>query len=249
MELEWNTPDGGYSRREELIFRDCDASGQVRLGTILSLLASTAGHDFDAAGLDYHKLYELRQVFLLSRIALRVHRRPVAGDVLTVSTWENGSKGVFVRRNYQLTDQFGAQCVSAKSDWIIVDPEDRRIVRPSAFTGKLLHETDREFDAPECRKIVLPKEGLTEFGTHTVVYSDLDFNGHVYSGNYGNILWDALPRELQTREVRDFSINYSHEATQGDVMRILGNLEGSTLTAGAECGDGVCFTCQCVFAE
>lgn len=52
-----------YSRREELIFRDCDARGRVRLGTLLSLLASTAGHDFDARGLDFRRLTSCGRCF------------------------------------------------------------------------------------------------------------------------------------------------------------------------------------------
>lgn len=236
-----------YSRQEELIFRDCDASGRLRVGTLLSLLASTAGHDFDARGLNCRKLYEIRQVFLLSRIGLRIHRRPAVEDVLTVTTWENGTRAAHVQRNYELVDQNNVLCVSAKSDWIIVDPESRKILRPLSFTGKALTVCPKEIDAPDTRKIVLPKEGLSALGSHTVEYSDLDFNGHVYSGNYGDILWNALPRGLQNAPLRELQINYSREATLGETMYLYGVRDGNVLTAGARCGEEHCFTCQCLF--
>jgi len=240
------TPNS-YSRQEELIFRDCDAAGRLRPGTLLSLLASTAGHDYEARGLGYRRLYEIRQVFLLSRVSLRIHRCPLSGEVVTVTTWENGFRLSHVRRNYELTDESGALCVSAKSDWVIVDPEGRKLIRPADFTGKELTVCPKEIDAPECRKVVLPS-GMTELGAHVVVYSDLDYNGHVYSGNYGDILWDVLPAELQNAALREMQLNYSREATLGDTMRLAGVREGNVLTAGALVDGEHCFSCRCVFA-
>jgi acyl-ACP thioesterase len=236
-----------YSRREELIFRDCDARGRVRLGTLLSLLASTAGHDFDARGLDFRRLYQLRQVFLLSRLTLHIARRPMTGEILTAATWENGFRGVHVRRDYEFTDSRGKCCAAARSEWIIIDPADRKIVRPEEFTGKKLTTGAREIDCPACRRVVLPRSGLAELGVRTVRYSDLDYNGHVYSGNYGDIFWDALPPELQNAEPEDFTINYNREATLGDRIRLTGGFADGVFLAGGACADAPCFTCACTF--
>lgn len=245
--LKQTMTENSFSRQEELVFRDCDARGRLRLGAMISLLAAEAGHDYDARGLDYRRLRDLRQVFLLSRISLRIHRHPLAGDILTIATWENGAKGAHVRRNYELTDQDGALCVSAKSDWIIVDPVSRKIVRPYEFTGKPLMLCPRVIDCPDCKKVVLPKEGLLELGIRRIVYSDLDFNGHVHCGVYGNILWDALPEDLQGADLREFTINYSKEARIGEELRLTGfRKEDGFLVEGA-CGDACCFTCACVF--
>jgi acyl-ACP thioesterase len=239
--------ENSFSRQEELIFHDCDARGRARLGTLLSLLAASAGHDYDARGLDYRKLYEIRQVFLLSRASLRIHRHPVTGDILTITTWENGTKGAHVRRNYEMADSNGALCVSAKSEWIIVDPESRRILRPDTFTGKALTLCPKEIDCSECRKVLLPREGLLDLGSRKIVYSDLDFNGHIYCGNYGDILWDALPADFQDARLREFAINYSREATLGEELRLKGFRDGSTFLAEGLCGGERCFTCACGF--
>lgn len=238
-----------FFRQEELTFRDCDARGRARPGTLLSLLAITAGHDFDARDLNYLRLYELRQVFLLSRIALCIHRHPIAGEVLTITTWENGAKAAHVRRGYEMEDTAGRSCVSARSEWIIVDPDSRRILRPAQFTAERIHCCTRQIDCPECRKILLPEDGLTELGEHTVAYSDLDYNGHVFSGRYGDILWDALPPELQEAELGELQINYSREATLGEKLRIAAVRQGDTLLAGGACGGEHCFTCACTFRQ
>lgn len=245
---QWLT-DNSYARQVELGFADCDREKNVRPASLLSLVAATAGYDYNARGLPYEKLYGLGQVFLLSRIALRIFRRPVNRDVLTVTTWEDGVHRAHMRRVYEMADERGALCVSAKSEWILLDPAERKILRPDHFTAKPVTTCPKEIDCPDCRRIALPKERTEELGTRTVRWSDLDGNGHVYSGNYGDIVWDALPPELQGAPLRELYMNYSKEAVLGETLALRGFRE-----AGAYCMEGIvgreqCFACKCVFGE
>lgn len=244
---QWLT-ENSYSRQEKLVFGLCDARQEVRLGTLLGLAAAVAGQDYEARGLSRERLYALRQVFLLSRIALRIHRRPKSGEMLTVTTWENGAKGAHVQRNYEMTDDAGGLCVSGKSEWIIVDPENRRILRPGTFTARTITVCPKEIDCPECRKIILPKEGLTELGERRVCYSDLDGNGHLHSGQYGNLIWDYLPEDLQYAPLQTFFLNYSKEAPAGEKLRLRGFRDGGDYLMEGAAEGGLCFTCQCEFA-
>lgn len=80
--------ENGYFRQEELVFADCDRNKRARVATLLSKVGAYAGYDYDARGLTHEKLYAMREVFLLSRIALRIHHCPMARDVLDITTWE-----------------------------------------------------------------------------------------------------------------------------------------------------------------
>ena len=236
-----------YSRQEEVNFWDCDKNKRARMATLLSKVALFGGYDYDARGLTHEVLREMRAVFLLSRAALKIHACPRYRDVLTTSTWENGAKGAQLQRVFEMVDQTGQLCVSAKSDWILVDPVTRRIVRPNSFTAKPLGKCPKEIDCPEPRKIVAPNEGLEELGTRRIVWSDLDGNGHLFSGNYGDIIWDALPANLQERTPREFYINYSREATFGEELCLEGvQTEDGYMIEGLG-PNGTCFTALCVF--
>ena len=79
------------------------------------------------------------------------------------------------------------------------------------------------------------------------MWSDLDGNGHVYSGNYGDIVWDALPADLQDRAPREFFINYSKEATLGEELRLLGVREQDAYYMEGVGPQGTCFTALCRF--
>ena len=105
----------------------------------------------------------------------------------------------------------------------------------------------KAIDAPETRKILLPHEGLEELGTRRVMWSDLDGNGHVYSGNYGDFVWDYLPADLQEQLPKEFFINYSKEATLGQELRMVGIRQENEYLMEGLGPEGVCFSAQCVF--
>ena len=239
--------ENSYTRQEELVFWDCDREKRMRVAAILSKMAAFAGYDYDARGLSHEMLYDRREVFLLSRIAVRIHDCPHARDVLTITTWENGAKAAHMQRVFEMADQTGRLCISAKSDWILVDPITRKILRPSSFTAKPLTTCDRAIDCPEPKKIVLPHEGLEDLGVRRVRWSDLDGNGHLFSGNYGDIVWDALPTDLQTQVPREFYINYRKEATLDEALALKGFREGETYRVEGLGPEGTCFTALCVF--
>ena len=84
-------------------------------------------------------------------------------------------------------------------------------------------------------------------GTRLVRWSDLDGNGHVYSGNYGDIVWDVLPADLQGAPLRELYINYSREALLGETLTLQGFREGNSYTVEGRLEEGHCFSCRCEF--
>ena len=236
-----------YSRQEELTFWDCDRNKKVRMATLLSKMAAFGGYHYDALGFTHEVLGAAGFAFLLSRVAVHIHHCPDFRDVLTVNTWENGAKGVHTQRVFQMVNQKGELCVSAKSDWILADPNSHKLLRPSSFHLRPYGTCLVEIDCPDPKKILLPKEGLEELGSRRIVWSDLDGNGHLFSGNYGDIVWDALPADLQDRMPREFYINYSREAALGDELQLVGTREENTYRMEGLGPHGACFTALCVF--
>ncbi len=239
--------ENGYFRQEELVFWDCGPDQRARVAALLSRLGAFAGYDYDARGLTHDVLWASREVFLLSRAALHIHDCPRAGEVLDITTWEAGPSGAHMGRNYEMKDRQGRLRVSARTDWILVDPETRKILRPSSFTAKPLLASDRPLDCPETRKILFSREGREDLGIRKVRWSDLDGNGHLFSGNYGDVVWDALPEDLQAQAPREFYINYSREAVLGDELRLEGFRDGANYFVEGLGPRGSCFTALCVF--
>jgi len=246
-DFEQSLTEERYSRQEELTFWDCDCNKQMRMATILSKMAAFGGYHYDALGFTHEVLGAAGFAFLLSRVAVHIHHRPNFRDILTIDTWENGAKGVHTQRVFRMLDEAGRLCISGKTDWILADPNTHKLLRPTAFNLRPFGTCPVEIDCPEPRKIVLPKEGLEDLGTRQVRWSDLDGNGHLFSGNYGDIIWDVLPEDLREKSVREFYINYSKEVRLGDELRLEGcRTEGGYLMEGHG-PQSLCFSALCVF--
>ena len=79
------------------------------------------------------------------------------------------------------------------------------------------------------------------------ILARINGNGHLYSGRYGDIIWDYLPTDLQDKELKEFYINYSKEATLGQELRIRGVREENTYRMEGVGPEHSCFTALCVY--
>lgn len=238
----------GFARQEELSFSQCDCHQRARLATVLKQCAAMGGHHCDAKGLTYEVLRTQGRAFLLSRMSLTIHTMPVSGQLLTIHTWEDGTKGPYFQRVFEWVDETDTLLVSAKSDWVMVESESHKICRPDRHTTEFRSHCPKDIQAPACQKLIVPQVGLSLWGAHKVVWSDLDGNGHVHSGNYGDILWDALPSDLQGQPLDTFQINFNKEAKLGDTITLSGvAMDAQTYKIQGETHQGSCFTAQCTF--
>ena len=242
-----NDPSAGILQRELYIpFRDCDCLSRASLYAWLSWMAELAGEQYEERGLGRDRLISQNQVFLLSRISLRVLRHPVNYETLTAATWEKGIDTVFFRRNFSFTGRDGAVCAEGSSLWLLCDPVRHRILRPSAL-GSPVMDVDRQISCPFPEKIGAP-ENAEILGKRPVVFSDLDANAHVYCANYGRIFMDWLPEAYQNKPYRDFTLNYIREAKLGETLLLSGSQQPDRYTMAAAHEDGsLCFTAEMTF--
>ena len=201
----------------KLTFYDCDYKKRIKISTILKMTAELAGKDYTDKGLGHEFLWKHGYVFLLSRISLHIASYPTEPQSLDCGTWECGKKGaMFLRGNNVRVD--GCTCIDGESGWIVVNPETRKILRPSAFPWPMPQIMDREIKALPIEKITT--ESAEPVGEYTVQISDLDANGHVYNANYSDIAVNFLPVEVFNRDVENFRINFINEAKLGDRIKI-----------------------------
>ena len=84
--------ENGYFRQEELCFADCDRYQRARVSGLLNKAAAYAGYDYNARGLTHDVLFEMGEVFLLSRLAMRIHQSPWRGRCWTSPPTKTGSR-------------------------------------------------------------------------------------------------------------------------------------------------------------
>ena len=232
----------------EIRFCDCDRHKRARVQTLLKIMADIAGVAYAARGYSHAWLWEHRSVFLLTRASVRVRRMPAADETIVVETWEVGIKGAQYYRDFTFFDQKGNRIVEGQTAWVVVDPVSRVIQKPSAFPGHFEPIPDKVADTlPPAR--LKPEGEFLPQGERTIVYSDIDGNGHTYNAVYGGIACDFLPAELMERRLTDFRINFKQEALLGETLAIRTSLQPNRAAVIGLLGETISFECEFLFAE
>ena len=238
----WNV----YTSDVEFGMHDADQNMRVKMSAITKHMAEIAGVDYTKRGYSHAFLWEKEMVFLLSRGSIKVHSPLLYEKEYTFTTWEHGMKGPQFFRNFEVHDRnSGEKMLSSTTSWLLVNPNTRKILRPSEFFGEHRILEEKETDVTPTTKIAIPKQ--MEFaGERIVRYSDMDANGHMNNSNYSDIAFDFLPKEITDQQVKEFAINYNQEAKYGEKIDVYYNMIENEAVVNGTVNGRSCFAVRLV---
>ena len=242
--MEKNLSRRVFTQHSELPFPDADYKNRIKLSSLFRIFSDIAGDDYIDRGLDYDFLQQNDYVFLMSRLALKIHSYPKSKQKLTVSTWECMQKGAMFIRANEMTDEDGNVLVEGEAGWICVSIKEHKIYRPSDFRWLCEQVTDRPTNIHIGR---IPHCDGELSGEYTPKFTDIDMNGHVYNGIYGDIIQNSLSKEEFERGFSEVRINYLNEMTLGEKVSVFKNTDGDNVIIRGKDKDTVCFEFQGTF--
>ena len=207
-----------YSYRVEP--QEVDFTLRATIAALGSAILNTAGIDAHDKGFGVDALHAGNRSWVLSRIAFEFDSRPEQYADYTVTTWISDYGRALSTRNFTLADAAGRTFARAVSQWAMIDLTTRSAVDLSGV--------GREHDAavlPEPPEMERPRKirrvSPTRTIVHPVVYSDIDFNCHVNTMRYIEMMIDMLPIECHEREapVR-MDIHFMRECRYGQTLTI-----------------------------
>jgi acyl-ACP thioesterase len=200
-------------------FRHIDRGGFLTPTAALDSLEEAAFGHAELLGVGYGMMMDKRQAWILSRISVRMEKRPRFHENVAVSSWPRGHDRLFAVRDYEMTVG-GESLVRARSDWIILDLDKRRPIRPQEVMDKLpLNEGKNALN--ESPAVLGEAESLAMAAERKALYSDLDFNGHVHNTRYMQWICDLLdPKKIERAPSIVFDINYLKEITASSVTEL-----------------------------
>lgn len=211
---------------EKSIYNYCVEPQEVdftRCATIRALgsaVLNTAGSDAHGKGFGVDALNERNYSWVLSRMAFEVDSRPIQYTDYRIATWISDYGRVLSTRNFTLTDAVGLQFGRAVTQWAMLDLTSRSAVDLSGVGREhadAIVEEPSPAEKPRKVSIVVPERTVE----HRVVYSDIDFNRHMNTMRYLDLLFDAMPLDLlaSQRAVR-LDIHFLHECRYGQLLRV-----------------------------
>lgn len=169
--------------------------------------------------MDLNELYRNEGLgFLLSRVQLKIHKPLYAYEDITVNTWCTEAKTYTFMRYFEILRD-GEVVAEAMSTWALYDANAKTLVRGTDFKRDFPYDEAPDASVFPPRARIPAGTELEDVGKRKIVYSDLDFNGHMNNTKYPDMLCDHLPN-MTGKWVSEISISYLKEAAYGDVLTV-----------------------------
>lgn len=229
---------------------ETDLTQRIRLSSIMRHSQQIGSDHLREKKIDYNQMYRDGMVFIVNKMKISIHRRPVFGEELLLETIPMAPKGVQFVRDTAFRTLHGEELVYVSISWALIDPQTRKILRPRVFEKYGFDFCPNDQEHVTSYKIHMPKRT----GVHhirQVKYSDMDYNGHINNASYADIICDALPLHvLIDQEIKEFGILYHKEACAGQVLEmdvIEPELPGNPYIIAGKVENMPCFTTEILF--
>lgn len=209
-----------YTHTYCLTAAQCNAQREVSPATLVQQIIDVATEHADILNIGFKRMSENNTLWVLSRVAYELKRYPRMLEQYTVTTWIEGYNKLFSDRNFVIRDSMGNTIGYARTVWMAIDKDTRRPADLSSVADPSATRPDLECNMARPGKIRFPKDH-NKPSCYTFGASDIDFNRHVTSRRYIELVIDQLPLDIYDRYILTrFEIAYSHESLCGERVTV-----------------------------
>ena len=232
-----------FQREYPLTYTHIDCRGLIRPGAIFEIMQDAATQHAEQLQIG---AADIGALWVLSRLHVQLKRPLRVEETISLTTWCAGIKGATWLRGFRFHVN-GEAVGEAISAWVVLDPESRRLLRPSAVSASAYYQTapdDERMKAPG--KLRLPEGPFHHI--HTVRYSDMDINRHLNNAKIVDIISDALDLDRRSGVfLSSLQVNYTAESVAGDELSLFVGETDGVWAVRAICGENERFEAAAVF--
>ena len=199
-------------------WHDTDVNRRVRPSQILMYMQETANLQLERNMCNPDRLRDERGLaFLLSRVAIRIYHPLWTHEEIDVQTWVCDGHGLAFDRCFRILrgDEVVAEAFSV---WALMELGGQKLLRRDQFSYPFPGDEPLKLDLPLRFRVPHVEEMLLA-GHRSIVYSDIDYNGHMNNTRYPDMLCDFTP-EICDRQVTGVVLSYLHEAAFGKTLAV-----------------------------
>ena len=206
-----------FTQHYTIKWHDTDANRQVRPSALVTYFQETANEHLIHLGVSLDKLRDTHGLaFILGGISLRVYEPLFAGDAIEVQTWVHGERGFRHNRCFSAMRN-GKIIAEATSQWALVNLQNGSLVKVEYMPFQMEPDVAITIsDLPP--RLRMPQISEMELaGERRIVYSDIDYNGHMNNTRYPDMFCDFVP-EICKNRVMGMVLSYRNGANFGHTL-------------------------------
>ena len=206
----------------------------LTLSALQRIIVTVSEEHLKNIGLDVPFLMKEYGVsWILLSLSAEIKSPVLPGELLSVRTWHTNKKGLYYRRDIEISHEDGSVAITAATFSSIFDMETRRLCTNVKVLSAVeeLGEGKELFEANP--RIRINPEDLETVVSQSVMPSWIDALGHVNNLRYGDLITDALPEEKRAklRTLSRFELGFTGELRLGESVELRLIDEGDTVLA------------------
>ena len=181
-----------YSKTFYMSAGECNPQGEMPVSLLVSRLIEIATLHANSWGVGFDRLISDNHAWVLSRVTTEMKRYPRAGEDYEIITWIEDYNRHFSQRNMEIRSTTTGEVLGfARTIWMVIDLAARTGVDISQLSYISSNVSPRECPIePQSR--LRPVADATRTTEHTFGYTDCDFNRHVNTVRYLELLMNQF---------------------------------------------------------
>lgn len=187
--------------------------GKLSTSFLFWQIQDIAWEHAEILGFGYDNLQKEQQFWVLSRLLVKIKRRPKWGEKFTVETWPAGVDGLLALRDIHFIDKNGESIIKATTSWLVLNQTTKRIVKLELDSIPLYNKRILPTNAGK----VKPAKSDAEVVYAPALFNEIDINQHFNSGRYLERIIDSYSFDFHEKnELVEFEVNFVKEGIPTD---------------------------------
>lgn len=230
-----------YQEEHQISYSNADENGYLKLPSLIDFMMEVSNNQLKKHHAGIEDFLKKGLGWVVVDYHFDVIRLPKAGEKITFTAEPSGYNRFFEYRDFGAIDENGNKIIDVKSQWVVLDLKNRKIVESDT-------ELMKAFDNPELKKMprFLRMRPLKEYDysqDYRVRYYDLDTNHHLTNSRYFDWIIDSLDRDfLNKHQIKTIDITFKKEVKYGETAQVNVKLDQDALISDHEIihGDEKC---------
>ncbi|AQR98232.1 acyl-[acyl-carrier-protein] thioesterase [Clostridium saccharoperbutylacetonicum] len=207
-----------FTKKYEIHYYEVNSKMRCKLPSIINFLEDVGTQQAESlgGGIEYCKENNCGWVFY--KYDIKIHRYPLFGETISITTEPVGFKKFYGLRNYKINDEAGNIIGEGSALFFLIDIEKRRPMRIQQeqydFYGV---DGDINYDISMDK---IEKIDENQYNKQfSIRYSDIDSNNHVNNVKYFEWAMEAIPLDvINNYELRRIKVIFEKETNYGEVI-------------------------------
>lgn len=211
---------------------ECNAKQQMPFMMLAQRVIEVATEHANRIGVGYDVMIKDNLAWVLSRLSIEMTRMPKVNETYRLITWIENYNRHFSERNIEVQAENGEVLGYIRTIWVAIDMTTRTPGDLSKLESLAVTVSDRPCPIAKQGRM-RPIADVSQQSEYRFRYSDIDFNMHVNSVKYIELLINQWSLDYHlTHDISRFEIAYLQESHFGNDVKV--NILQSENVADAE---------------